>query len=103
MRKERDDARLQASTRKAERDAARDEAARKAEDEAAMRKLAEQMAQQRKGMKVVKKKDDSGKKLHETSVDALATKDKAELMRELDEMNCAKRGGIDDWDARQVQ
>ena len=47
-----------------------------------MRKLAETVAEQRKNMKVTKKKTwDTGAKV-ETDVDKLAVKDKSELMRE---------------------
>ena len=53
---------------------------------ASMRELAEKMAEQRKNMKVTKKKvDEDGKKV-ETSVDELAKKDKAELMKEQREL-----------------
>ena len=56
------------------RDEQRAEAARAEEEATQMRKLAEQMAEQRKNMKVTKKKtDEKGQKVVETSVDALAS------------------------------
>ena len=56
-------------------------AAQKEAEEAEQRKLAEQIAEQRKGMKVAKKTVD-GKRVVDTSVDKLATKDRQELIKE---------------------
>ena len=62
------------------RDAERAERERAEEEAAAMRKLAEQMAEQRKNMKVAKKRGEAAKV--ETDVEKLANKDRNELMQE---------------------
>jgi len=55
----------------------------RADEEAAQtRKLAEQMAEQRQGMKIAKKKGEDGSKKVDTDVDNLAKKTRQELMQE---------------------
>jgi translation initiation factor 3 subunit A len=76
-------ARLQADATR--RDAERDQREREQEEAAQRRKLAEQMAEQRKALKVTKKKGGEGGKV-ETDVDKLAEKDRGELMREQREL-----------------
>ena len=78
---EEEKARLQADAER--RDAERENRTREEAEAAERRKLAEQMAEQRKTMKVAKKKGwgEGGGKV-ETDVDKLAEKDRSELMRE---------------------
>jgi len=78
---EEEKARLQADAER--RDAERETRTREEAEAAERRKLAEQMAEQRKTMKVAKKKGwgEGGGKV-ETDVDKLAEKDRNELMRE---------------------
>lgn len=78
---EEEKARLQADAER--RDAEREHRTREEAEAAERRKLAEQMAEQRKTMKVAKKKGwgEGGGKV-ETDVDKLAEKDRSELMRE---------------------
>ena len=64
------------------RDVERLQKERDEEEAAQMRKLAEQVAEQRKEMKVTKKKGQDPSTKVETDVDKLLTKDKKELLRE---------------------
>jgi translation initiation factor 3 subunit A len=82
-------ARLKAEAIKRDSDRATKEA--KEEEAVAMRKLAQQMVEQRQNMKITKKKgwgatDGGAKKKVETDVEALAVKDRSELMREQKEL-----------------
>mmetsp|Transcript_36838 Transcript_36838/g.60994 ORF Transcript_36838/g.60994 Transcript_36838/m.60994 type:complete len:1068 (+) Transcript_36838:75-3278(+) len=72
--------RLASEARK--RDKEREEKERLEEEAAQMRKLAEQIAQQRKDMKVTKKKTGDAADKVELNVDKLAEKDRGELMSE---------------------
>ena len=73
------------------RDAEREAKERAEEEQAQMRKLAEQMAEQRKAMKVTKKKGGDPATKVETSVEKLAEKDRNELMREQRELMMDER------------
>lgn len=96
QREEEDEERTRLEADANRRDADRERREREEEEAGARRKLAEQMAEQRKNLKVTKKKawGEGGGKV-ETDVDKLAEKDRGELMREQRELLMDERADFE--------